>query len=578
MVEQHGVLRPSSTTDMDPISQQLVMGAAGSGGGGGPLENMKPNFVVGGGYASTGPAFTAGTSFNATGTKMYGITYLNPTYTLREYTLSTPWDISYASETASKDLVGQHTGAPYFTADGLSMYITWRVDSVLPKIYQYSLSTAWDISTLTKVGEVIPSQATDGTALYPITFKPDGSVIYFGGSGYIYSAPLSAPWNITTLGAVTTLNATAYASTSKSITFSSDGTKLYIAGQRSATSAACLVIYTLSTAWNLSTATFTSVTNISTFTIPQVIVIVQGGTKLIYRGYTFNTAVGHTWMQGALTTPWDASTFTLTPNSGNRTSLTTTGSLINYYDLDFTSDGLGLFVWFRNSTTAYVISHTLSTPWDVSTRGAVTGTQTVNNKSGYAGLLLTPDKTKYLTTTDSAIYEWTMTTPGVASPATNTATYSTATGYTYNGSLCWNNNGTKLFVYSNGGTASTRRVLEFTLTTPYSISSMTFVGVRITLPSTPDTFQTYGLGFAQNGKLFYAGTANYLFKYNVATAWDLTTATFANTYKVDWWDYVGLAFKIGDNGKKTFFLSNGTDISTAGYPVNPKGALYGFTL
>lgn len=33
-VEQHGVLRPSLTTDMDPISQQLVMGAAGSGGSG----------------------------------------------------------------------------------------------------------------------------------------------------------------------------------------------------------------------------------------------------------------------------------------------------------------------------------------------------------------------------------------------------------------------------------------------------------------------------------------------------------------------------------------------------------------
>ena len=31
-MEQHGVLRPSLTTDMDPISQQLVMGAAGSGG------------------------------------------------------------------------------------------------------------------------------------------------------------------------------------------------------------------------------------------------------------------------------------------------------------------------------------------------------------------------------------------------------------------------------------------------------------------------------------------------------------------------------------------------------------------
>lgn len=554
------------------------MGAAGGAAGGGLLENMKAEFVVSGGSSSTGPNFNMA-SFNSTGTKIYGVTYLNPTYTLREYTLSSPWDISYASETASKVLTGQHTGAPYFTADGLSMYITWRVDSVAPKIYQYSLSTAWDITTLTKVGEATPSQATDGTSLNAITFKPDGSVIYFGGgNGYTYSAPLSTPWNITTLGTVTTLNTTAYPKPAKSIQLSSDGTKLYLPCSRnSVNSPAAITIYTLSTAWNLSTATFTSITNISTFSYPKVLEVVQNGSKLIHFGYTFNTTNGNTWMQGTLTTPWDASTFTLTPNSGNRTSLTTTGSGVTYSDLDFTSDGLGLFALYFQSPNSYVISHTLSTPWDVSTRSAITGTQLVATSTNKAGLLLTPDKTKYLTTSSGTLNEYTMSTPGVA-VATLTSQYTNSTGYSFNGSMCWNSNGTKLFVFANNGSTSTRRILEFSLPTPYSISGMTFAGVRITLPSSPDGSNTFGLGFIQSGKVFYAATTNYLFKYNLATAWDLTTATFANTYKVDWWDYAGLLFKIGDDGKKAFFLSNGSNITTVGYPVNPKGALYGFTL
>ena len=63
-----------------------------------------------------------------------------------EYTLSTPWDISSASQSAFKNLntnlVRGH--GVYFRSNGTRMYIDDRVVEV---VFQYNLSTAWDIST-----------------------------------------------------------------------------------------------------------------------------------------------------------------------------------------------------------------------------------------------------------------------------------------------------------------------------------------------------------------------------------------------------------------------------------------------
>jgi sugar lactone lactonase YvrE len=90
-------------------------------------------------------------TFSADGTKMYvaesagGIIY--------QYTLSTPWEMAGASYSGvSFDVSGQ-TLQPLevvISADGTKMYVTgW---DPFEAVYQYSLSTAWNIGSASYSG------------------------------------------------------------------------------------------------------------------------------------------------------------------------------------------------------------------------------------------------------------------------------------------------------------------------------------------------------------------------------------------------------------------------------------------
>ena len=65
---------------------------------------------------------------------------------VNEYDLSTAWDISTASYSQNFSVVSQDTlsNDVFFKPDGTAMYI---VGGVSDNIFEYSLSTAWDVST-----------------------------------------------------------------------------------------------------------------------------------------------------------------------------------------------------------------------------------------------------------------------------------------------------------------------------------------------------------------------------------------------------------------------------------------------
>jgi sugar lactone lactonase YvrE len=89
-----------------------------------------------------------GVYFKSDGTKMYVLANVTSAWRLREYSLSTPWDISTASPVASFDVFNQDT-APTgltFSTDGTKIYITGNTNN---SIYYYNLSSAWSISTMT---------------------------------------------------------------------------------------------------------------------------------------------------------------------------------------------------------------------------------------------------------------------------------------------------------------------------------------------------------------------------------------------------------------------------------------------
>ena len=120
-----------------------------------------------------------GFRFKPDGTRLYEL-YNYTTETVKSYTLSTAWDISTLSDDSkSVSVNGQDTDMwdLDFSSDGTKMYVGGATND---RVYQYTLSTAWDESTASydSVNLVIASQETVFKAL---RFKPDGTKLYITG-------------------------------------------------------------------------------------------------------------------------------------------------------------------------------------------------------------------------------------------------------------------------------------------------------------------------------------------------------------------------------------------------------------
>ena len=193
--------------------------------------------------------------FSPSGGIMYvlGVT----TGKIYQYTLSTPWDVSTASY-ASKSLVisGQDTmgRAVALSADGTKAYMFGI--TAASKVYQYTLATPWDLSTgsyASKSLDVSGQQLNGGG----ITLSPDGTKLYtVGHNGQTaHQYTLATPWDLSTGSYASKSLAVGSQDTSaEGITLSSSGTKVYVAGSTND----FIFQYTLATAWDLSTGSYAS--------------------------------------------------------------------------------------------------------------------------------------------------------------------------------------------------------------------------------------------------------------------------------------------------------------------------------
>lgn len=193
-----------------------------------------------------------GVTFKTDGTKMYmaGGQYIY------QYTLSTAWDVS----TASYDNVSKYTWDTYsltncfFKPDGTKFYL---VEINEDRIRQYSLSTPWDISTLTyETTYGVGGRDSTPTAIY---FKSDGTKMYMNGMNNrsVFEFSLSTAWDVSTASYVETY-AVGTSQPDDWITglfFKSDGTKMYVSGYGNDR----VYQYSLSTPWSISTASYDSV-------------------------------------------------------------------------------------------------------------------------------------------------------------------------------------------------------------------------------------------------------------------------------------------------------------------------------
>jgi sugar lactone lactonase YvrE len=136
---------------------------------------------------STGLTNAVGLSISTDGTKLWAADVGG---TIQQFTMSTAWDVSTASsDSKSLDVSarGATTTGIYVSHDGSAVYIT---NLGTDTIYEYDLSTDYDISTGT-YNSVSFSVATEETNPWGFTFKSDGSKMYLigniGDSVYQYS-------------------------------------------------------------------------------------------------------------------------------------------------------------------------------------------------------------------------------------------------------------------------------------------------------------------------------------------------------------------------------------------------------
>ncbi len=248
-------------------------------------------------YVGTQDATPQSIFFGDSGTKMYIMGATNDR--VYQYNLTTAWDVTTASYSNNSLLVTSQEATPFglfFGDSGTKLYV---VGTTTDTVYQYTLTTAWDISTASyaSISFSVTTQEATPRALF---FKPDGTKMYvLGQTGDdVNEYDLSTAWNVSTASFVRASAAVGEA-TPTGLWFKDDGTKMYVTGQTNDT----VREFSLSTAWNVSTISFVQSLSIGFDTASTGVTFKDDGTKL----YTVGTA-NDTVYEIQLDTAWNIST------------------------------------------------------------------------------------------------------------------------------------------------------------------------------------------------------------------------------------------------------------------------------
>ena len=218
-------------------------------------------------------------------------------------------DVSKSVLVSANVSVGARDGSPVgltFSPSGRRMYI---IGQSTDKVYQYNLTTAFNVSTAVYTSKefYIGNTSTTGPGDLTSTdvkFHPEGHTMYIVGSARdtIWQYSLSTAWNITTATyASKSKSVSAQDSGPQSIEFGDNGTKMYMLGLTNDR----IFQYTLTTPWDISTATYASkfLSVASQENSPLGMAFSNDGKKVLVVG-SFNDDVH----QYTLSTAWDIST------------------------------------------------------------------------------------------------------------------------------------------------------------------------------------------------------------------------------------------------------------------------------
>ena len=218
-------------------------------------------------------------AFNTDGTKMFVLGAAG--IDVNEYTLSTGFDISTASFVDAFSVSSQDTTPTglAFNIDGTKMFI---VGNSGDDVNEYALSTGFDVSTA--IFTQLFSVAGQDTNPQGIAFNKDGTKMFIVGvAGQdVNEYTLSTGFNVSTATFVASFSVSAQETSPTGIAFNNNGTKMFIVGNNGDD----VNEYTLSTGFDVSTASFVNSFSVAgQETQPFGITFNATGTKMFITGY-----------------------------------------------------------------------------------------------------------------------------------------------------------------------------------------------------------------------------------------------------------------------------------------------------
>lgn len=235
----------------------------------------------------------------------------------------------------------------FFKPDGNKVYFLGATND---RVNEFNLASSWYLPSANYVQNVsVSAQETAPTAL---TFSNDGTYMYIAGTvrDNIYRYTLSTAWNVATASLSQTFQLSAYETSVGGITFDSTGANLYVLGSSSDR----VHQFNLAVAYSLATASFKQSILINTQDTTSSDLYFRGDG---YRFYLIGTT-SDLIHEYDMSIAWNVQTTTYTGNAyiGR---LETIPTMLSF-------DEFGEKVYFGGTSSANTYQVALADPWEIS--------------------------------------------------------------------------------------------------------------------------------------------------------------------------------------------------------------------
>jgi DNA-binding beta-propeller fold protein YncE len=252
------------------------------------------------------------------------------------------WNLSAATFSQSFSVSAQDS-LPIglaFSDDGNRMYV---VGNTGDDVNEYSLGTAWDIGTATYTQSFsVAAQETNPAGL---AFSGDGTRMYVTGfsNRVILEYALSTAWDVSTATYTQNFSVSGLFANTRGLAFSVDGTRMYVASDNDDVNE-----YSLGTAWDISTASLAqSFSTSAQESNSSGVAFRPTGRTMFVIG--LNSDSVHEY---ALSAAWDIST------ASHVRSFSVASQDATALDLAFRPDGLAMFITGADNDAVYEYSLT----------------------------------------------------------------------------------------------------------------------------------------------------------------------------------------------------------------------------